>query len=202
MDLRDSVSKPFKKLKHRLTKGSRKRKEGSEGDKNREGKGTNVEGSGAGQSSHLHPETEGVATSGPSREENNGGGGNIVEVNPPTSAPPISHSDPNSMRTILPVVPSLTVSLAGTGISTVPEALHPHKNKPSTVDEGKSDWKATTSAAARLFLRGVRDSADAFGPLKSVAGGLYFILENCEVRIPPSMCPSTMLTGVPANKGK
>jgi hypothetical protein len=27
----------------------------------------------------------------------------------------------------------------------------------------------------------VRDSADAFGPLKSVAGGLCFILENCEV---------------------
>jgi hypothetical protein len=28
----------------------------------------------------------------------------------------------------------------------------------------------------------VRDAADAFGPLKSVAGGLCFILENCEVR--------------------
>jgi hypothetical protein len=37
------------------------------------------------------------------------------------------------------------------------------------------------SAAAKLLLRGVNESADAFGPLKSVAGGLCFILENCEV---------------------
>ena len=49
-------------------------------------------------------------------------------------------------------------------------------------DEYKSGWKSTASAPAKLLLRGVRDSADAFGPLKSVAGGLCFILENCEVR--------------------
>ena len=47
--------------------------------------------------------------------------------------------------------------------------------------ESKSDWKATASSAAKLLLLGVRESADAFGPLKSVAGGLCFILENCEV---------------------
>ena len=37
------------------------------------------------------------------------------------------------------------------------------------------------SATAKLLLRGVRDTADAFGPLKSVAGGLCFLLENYEV---------------------
>ncbi|KAF9777727.1 hypothetical protein BJ322DRAFT_520240 [Thelephora terrestris] len=47
-------------------------------------------------------------------------------------------------------------------------------------DEKKSNWKPTASAAAKLLLRGVRDTADAFGPLKSVAGGLCFILENFE----------------------
>ena len=52
-------------------------------------------------------------------------------------------------------------------------------------DENRSDWKSTASASAKLLLRGVRDSADAFGPLKAVAGGLCFILENCEVRSPP-----------------
>jgi len=52
------------------------------------------------------------------------------------------------------------------------------------VDENKSDWKSTASASAKLLLRGVRDSADAFPPLKSVAGGLCFILENCEVWSP------------------
>ena len=33
----------------------------------------------------------------------------------------------------------------------------------------------------------MRDASDAFGPLKSVAGGLCFILENCEVRLSPAM---------------
>ena len=47
--------------------------------------------------------------------------------------------------------------------------------------ERKSNWKTTAPASAKLLLRGVRDSTDAFGPLKSIAGGLCFILENCEV---------------------
>ena len=66
----------------------------------------------------------------------------------------------------------------------VQEVLHPDKGEQNTADEKKSDWKSTASATARLFLRGVRDSADAFGPLKSVAGGLCFILDNCEVCCP------------------
>ena len=61
--------------------------------------------------------------------------------------------------------------------------FRPDKNaEPSAVsNEKKSSWKSTAFATAKLLLRGVRDSADAFGPLKSVAGGLCFILENCEV---------------------
>ena len=54
----------------------------------------------------------------------------------------------------------------------------------AAADETKSDWKSTASSSAKLLLRGVRDSADAFPPLKSVAGGLCFILENCDVRPP------------------
>ena len=54
--------------------------------------------------------------------------------------------------------------------------------EPSTADEKKPSWKSNAFAVAKLLLRGVRDSADAFGPLKSVAGGLCFILENYEVR--------------------
>jgi hypothetical protein len=71
----------------------------------------------------------------------------------------------------------------------------------AATDENKSSWMSTASATAKLLLRGVRDSADAFGPLKSVAGGLCFILENCEVCPPSRMCCST-LTGVPANEGE
>ena len=54
----------------------------------------------------------------------------------------------------------------------------------AAADESKLDWKSTASASAKLILRGVCDSADAFGPLKSVAGGLCFILDNCEVQFP------------------
>jgi hypothetical protein len=64
-------------------------------------------------------------------------------------------------------------------------------------DGNESDWKSIVSSTAKTLLRGVRDSADAFPPLKSVAGGLCFVLENCEVRSPsPSAthkayrCPS------------
>jgi len=53
-------------------------------------------------------------------------------------------------------------------------------------DKNRPDWGSTASASTRLLLRGVRDSADAFPPLKSVAGGLCFILENCEVCSPSS----------------
>ena len=51
----------------------------------------------------------------------------------------------------------------------------------AAVDENGSDWKSTVSTSAKFLLRGVRDSADAFVPLKSVAGGLCFFLENYEV---------------------
>jgi hypothetical protein len=61
--------------------------------------------------------------------------------------------------------------------------LRPNKNaEPSAAVDKKLNWKSTTSATAKLLLRGVRDSADAFGPLKSVASGLCYVLDNCEVR--------------------
>ena len=65
----------------------------------------------------------------------------------------------------------------------------------------ESDWTTTASASAKLLLRGVSSSSDAFGPLKSVAGGLCFILENCEVRLPPHIL-SVTLTGPAAHQGE
>ena len=80
----------------------------------------------------------------------------------------------------------LTVSSANVVASAITNPAQvdpsPNKSEPSTGDKNKSNWRSTASAAAGVFLRGVRDSADTFGPLKSVAGGLCFILENCEVR--------------------
>ena len=54
----------------------------------------------------------------------------------------------------------------------------------STVN--RPGWGSTASSSAKLVLRGVKESADAFPPLKSVAGFLCFVLENCEVRYLPS----------------
>ena len=70
--------------------------------------------------------------------------------------------------------------------STVPDwiqdALSPNQSKLNTTDKNKFEqWGSTASATARLLLRGVKESADAFPPLKSVVGGLCFILDNCEV---------------------
>ena len=67
-----------------------------------------------------------------------------------------------------------------------PNAENEDVRESAAADENSPGWKSTASSSAKLVLRGVRDSADAFGPLKSVAGGLCFILENCEVRYLPS----------------
>ena len=67
-----------------------------------------------------------------------------------------------------------------------PNAENENVGVSAGADEKRPDWKSTASSSAKLVLRAARDSADAFGPLKSVAGGLCFILENCEVRYLPS----------------
>lgn len=66
----------------------------------------------------------------------------------------------------------------------------PHTDKsvePSaTADGTTSDRKSTPSAMVKL-LCGVRDSLNGYGPLKSLAGVLCLILENCEVWPPSCM---------------
>ena len=71
----------------------------------------------------------------------------------------------------------------------------------AAANENKPGWRSTASSSAKLLLRGVRDSADAFGPLKSVAGGLCFLLENCEVRLPLHSLPTTLISSA-AHEGE
>ena len=81
-------------------------------------------------------------------------------------------------------LPPLIVPANDVDTSATPKtAVLPNEGaEPSTgADEKKPGWKSNAFAAAKLLLRGVNESADAFGPLKSVAGGLCFILENYEV---------------------
>jgi len=117
--------------------------------------------------------------------------GEVEQIYPSTSIPQIpSSGKPDGACALLFQFPPLIVpsdESDGAGTSTVPdhapEALCPGGGADSSAaaEEHKTSWKSTASATAKLLLRGVRDSADAFGPLKSVAGGLCFILENCEV---------------------
>jgi len=90
------------------------------------------------------------------------------------------------VNNILLVVIPLTVSSAHIDTPAVPdhaqEVLRPNEGQPSGADENRSNLKSLASSTAKIFLRGVNESADAFPPLKSVAGGLCYILENCEVR--------------------
>jgi len=61
------------------------------------------------------------------------------------------------------------------------KSLSRAKNKLKQQLTGSKREPETTVATAKLILRTVKESSDAFPPLKSVAGGLCAILENAEV---------------------
>ena len=85
----------------------------------------------------------------------------------------------------LPHLPPLTPRLDNVDNFVVPDAiqevLRPNETEPSATGRSKSKLKSLTSSTAKLLLYGVKESSDAFPPLKSVAGGLCFIMDNCEV---------------------
>ena len=88
----DSVSKRFKRLKHRFKERRHKREGGSRSDSRGRGEDDN-EASETGQSSHLPPEAKDMAESRPGREKEDGDDRKVVQVDPPTSAPSISPGD-------------------------------------------------------------------------------------------------------------
>ena len=136
----------------------------------------------------THSDIEVAVGSGPGQEENEVNKEKVgrIHLSPSTHSISISHG-PDGMRTWLFHLPLLNVPSDNTGTFTAPyhppEALCPDKSaEPSAaVGNDKLDWGSTASSTAKLLLRWARDSADAFGPLKSVAGSLCFILQNFEV---------------------
>jgi len=193
MDFRKSFSKPFKKLKDKLPGVSRKRDGRSESELDRgKGKEADVEGSEASQTNsylHLEGSVEGAVESGPHPEERNVDwkGVTLVDVNPPTSAPSISAiGEPGSRRNTSFSVLPLIYHTDNAGSPTIPDkvqdALGSGQGEPIATNESRFElWKSTTSATAKLLLHAVKESADAFPPLKSAVGGLCFILDNYEV---------------------
>ena len=158
-----------------------------EGGDKPQGREADVDERGASQS-HLRPvpDVGGAAGSRPSQE--------IKRAPSPLPVAPTSpEQEPDSRWTFPPQQPCLISLLDNADTPAVPDRVQgdprPDENaEPSAIsNEKKSSWKSTAFATAKLLLRGVRDSADAFGPLKSVAGGVCFILENCEVWSNPWM---------------
>ena len=130
-----------------------------------------------------------LAGSGLRREGGGADEGKVEQVHPPPSTPSlVPGGKPDGMWMRLSRFLPLTIPKDTTDTSTnpdhAPKVLRPDESAEpgAAADTKKSNWKSTASTTAKLLLRGVRDSADAFGPLKSVAGGLCFVLENCEVQ--------------------
>jgi len=60
---------------------------------------------------------------------------------------------------------------------------HYFLRRPNSVatDETQQNRKPTASPETKLILRRVKESPNAYPPLKSVAESLSFVLDNCEV---------------------
>ena len=90
--------------------------------------------------------------------------------------------------------------------------LFPRKNKPLKLSsyvvdptaayEKKPNWKSTAYASVGLTIDLVKESSDAFPPLKSVASGLSAILKYYDVRYAHFTKPSAPLTLELANDGE
>ena len=73
---------------------------------------------------------------------------------------------------------------------------------PTAAYENKPNWKSTLHASAGLVIDVLKESSDAFTPLKSVAGGLSAILKHYDVRHPYVAEPYKPLTFQPASGGE
>ena len=183
------LSKLKKKFKFRLP--GRKRKPdrtGADTGEERVGPTGSLPGPGPHVATGGHSDVDVAMGSGPRREGNEVDGEQAEQAHPSPSTPSLVRGgEPDGAWSRLFRLLPLIVSSDNINTSTIPdhgpEVLRPDERAEpdAVIVEKMPNWKSTASATAKLLLRGVRDSSEAFGPLKSVASGLYFILENCEV---------------------
>ena len=81
--------------------------------------------------------------------------------------------DPDAVSDLAPSIP-------GNDQNTLPEPPG-HTTDSKTAPERKLDWKSIASIAYALAIPLAEESSDAFTSLKSVAGGLWAILDHCDV---------------------
>lgn len=86
----------------------------------------------------------------------------------------------------------LTITSTDTDSSICPDldGVHCGKSQKGVVGDSREGWKSTVCGTdtAKMLLRTVRDSENAFPPLKSVAVYLCNILENYEAQFPEPLC--------------
>ena len=92
-----------------------------------------------------------------------------------------------------------TQSVTGAEQDKQPKPLEDTIRNPTATDKSGSNWKSTAYATTKLVINLLKESADAFPPLKSAVGGVSAILDHCDVRFIFHTTPSTMLTAVTAN---
>jgi len=171
-------------------------------DNSREGGEADIdEGEASQRHSHLHPDVEVAVESGRS--------GELEGVYPSPSTPSIPHGGkPGGTWIWLLLSIPLVILSDNVGTSAFPDHgpdVRSDENlDPSAVaDETKLNYGPTASATAGL-LHEARDSAGSFGPLKSIARSLCFVLDNYEVWTPSrtSCLQCSMLTVVLADGGE
>jgi hypothetical protein len=69
---------------------------------------------------------------------------------------------------------------------------------PRATSKSRLNLVSLASSGARLILLGIKESTDAFPPLKSTAAALCFILDNYEVRA--NLRPSSVLRSLPSSQ--
>ena len=77
--------------------------------------------------------------------------------------------------------------------------LSEHAIESSATDENGSDREPTAYSTTKSAINLVKESTDAFTPLKSIGGRLSEILNHCDVQYTSHTTPPMMLTVVPAN---
>ena len=60
-------------------------------------------------------------------------------------------------------------------------AVSDHGHGDATIPKNELSRNSTAASAAKVFLRTVEKTSEAFPPLKSVAAGLCAVLDNCDV---------------------
>ena len=83
-----------------------------------------------------------------------------------------------------------------------PISLSSYIIDPTAAYEKKTDWKSTLYSSAGLVVDVLKESSDAFTPLKSVAGCLSAILKHYDVRYMDFFEPFIPLTFEPASDGE